>query len=183
VRLGRNALAAALFTAAVAAGSPAAVPAGPAAAGQGGLVSRPAGSVKIAGTVIAYAEAQIGKPYLWGGTGPDAFDCSGLVMMAYRAAGITIARTSQDQWKTEPHIPASQAGPGDLVFFAGGDGTAAAPGHVGLVIGNGRMVEAYATGFPVRIASYGLASSPPGDQDPVGFTDPAAAAGGQGAGR
>jgi len=76
-----------------------------------------------AGKVIAYAQAQLGKPYLWGATGPDAFDCSGLAMMAYRAAGITIPRTSQQQWATEPHIPPGHEKPGDLVFFADSDGT------------------------------------------------------------
>jgi hypothetical protein len=116
-------------------------------------------------TAIAYAEQQIGKPYLWGGTGPGAFDCSGLVMMAYKAAGITIPRTSQAQWAWGPQVPASQAEPGDLVFFAGSDGTPASPGHVGLVIGGGKMIEAYATGFPIRVAEYG-------DRDPVGFTRP-----------
>jgi peptidoglycan DL-endopeptidase CwlO len=116
-------------------------------------------------TAIAYAEEQLGKPYQWGGTGPDAFDCSGLVMMAYRAAGIFIARTSQEQWATEQRVAASQVQPGDLVFFAGADGTPTSPGHVGLVIGNGQMIEAYATGFPIRIASYT-------DRDPVGFTQP-----------
>jgi cell wall-associated NlpC family hydrolase len=55
--------------------------------------------------------------------------------------------------------------PGDLVFFAGADGTSAAPGHVGLVIGKGLMIEAYATGFPLRIAPFG-------DRHPVGFTRP-----------
>ena len=114
---------------------------------------------------IAYAQDQLGKPYQWGGTGPDAFDCSGLVMMAYRAAGIDIERTSEAQWASEPRVPASQVEPGDLVFFAGSDGTVSSPGHVGLVIGNGQMIEAYATGFPIRVASYT-------DRDPVGFTRP-----------
>jgi cell wall-associated NlpC family hydrolase len=116
-------------------------------------------------TAIAFAQAQIGKPYLWGGTGPDAFDCSGLVMMAYRAAGIGIARTSEQQWATLPHVPASQVLPGDLVFFAGADGTPISPGHVGLVIGNGQMIEAYATGFPIRVATYT-------DRNPIGFARP-----------
>ncbi len=121
-------------------------------------------------TAITYAELQLGKPYLWGGTGPDAFDCSGLVMMAYRAAGIDIPRTSQEQWSWGPRVNASQVQPGDLVFFAGSDGTPTSPGHVGLVIGGGLMIEAYATGYPIRIAPYG-------DRDPVGFTQPWAHAG------
>ena len=93
-------------------------------------------------------------------------------MEAYASAGISIPRTSQQQWARGPQV--STPKPGDLVFFAGADGTATAPGHVGLVIGNGEMIEAYASGFPVRVSAYGTASSPPGDQDPVGFTDPAA---------
>ena len=116
-------------------------------------------------TAIAYAEQQLGKPYQWGATGPDAFDCSGLVMMAYRAAGIDIPRTSQQQWAAGPRVSSSDVQPGDLVFFAGADGTPTAPGHVGLVIGKGLMIEAYATGYPIRIAPYG-------DRDPVGFTRP-----------
>jgi cell wall-associated NlpC family hydrolase len=116
-------------------------------------------------TAIAYAEQQLGKPYQWGGTGPDAFDCSGLVMMAYRAAGINIARTSEQQWTTEPHVRPSQVRPGDLVFFAGVDGTPTSPGHVGLVVGNGQMIEAYAAGVPIRVASYI-------NRNPVGFTRP-----------
>ncbi len=118
-----------------------------------------------AAAAIAYAEQQLGKPYQWGGTGPDAFDCSGLVMMAYRAAGIDIPRTSQEQWAWGPRIKPSQVQPGDLVFFVGSDGTVQHPGHVGLVIGGGLMIEAYATGYPIRIAPYG-------DRDPVGFTRP-----------
>jgi len=120
---------------------------------------------------ISFAEQQLGKPYLWGGTGPDAFDCSGLMMMAYRTAGIDIARTSQAQWATEQRVPASQVQPGDLVFFAGADGTVTSPGHVGLVIGNGKMIEAYATGFPIRVSSYASSGA-------IGFTQPWASANG-----
>jgi len=122
-------------------------------------------------TVIAFARQQIGKPYLFGGTGPDSFDCSGLVMMAYRAVGIDLPRTSEDQWLWGPRIPAGHEQPGDLVFFAGSDGTTAAPGHVGLVIGHGMMIEAYATGFPIRVSPYGPRGAP-GDTNPVGFTRP-----------
>jgi len=118
-------------------------------------------------SAIGYAEQQLGKPYQWGATGPDAFDCSGLVMMAYRVAGIDIPRTSEQQWAFGQEVGGSQAQPGDLVFFAGADGTQATPGHVGLVIGKGLMIEAYAAGFPVRIAPYG-------DRNPVGFTRPSA---------
>lgn len=122
-----------------------------------------------ASAAIAYAKRQIGLPYRWGGTGPAAFDCSGLAMMAYRSAGVNIARTSQDQWATERHVPASQVAPGDLVFFAGSDGTMTDPGHVGIVTGGGKMIEAYGTGYPIRVASYDR-------PDLVGFTDPASLA-------
>lgn len=157
-----------------------------------GPASVTAACVQVAGTVIngstavpnqtvaaaiAYAQQQIGKPYLWGGTGPDAFDCSGLVMMAYQTAGVTIPRTSQAQWSWGPQIQPGHEEPGDLVFFAGSDGTTAAPGHVGLVIGGGKMLEAYATGFPIRISSYGTSGSAAGDGKPVGFTRPWAHAG------
>jgi cell wall-associated NlpC family hydrolase len=122
-----------------------------------------------AATAISYARKQLGKPYVWGGpTQPGTgygYDCSGLVMMAWRHAGVHIERRSQDQWATLRHVLASQVEPGDLVFFVGADGTMTDPGHVGLVIGHGQMIEAYATGYAIRVASYhrkGL----------VGFADP-----------
>ncbi len=123
-----------------------------------------------AASAVAYARAQLGKPYAWGGTGPGAFDCSGLIMMAYRAAGITIPRTSQAQWAWGPRVTRPQ--PGDLVFFTGADGTPAAPGHVGLVIGRHTMIEAFAVGYPVRMATFAAPAAAPGDGDPVGFTRP-----------
>ena len=130
---------------------------------QAGLGPLPAGT---AGKVIAYAEAQLGKPYQWGATGPDTYDCSGLTMMAYRAAGITIPRTSQQQWAYGPQIPASQAQPGDLVFFAGADGTMTDPGHVGIVTGHDTMIDAPKTGQVIREESFS------GSTDLVGFTRP-----------
>jgi cell wall-associated NlpC family hydrolase len=146
---------------------------GPAAscAGSGTLDALVTPNAAVA-TAVEFAQEQLGKPYLWGGTGPDAFDCSGLVMMAYRAAGIYIPRTSQQQWQQLPHVPASRVQVGDLVFFAGADGTPKAPGHVGLVIGKDKMIEAYAVGYPVRISTFGTPSSPPGLEKVVGFARP-----------
>ena len=67
---------------------------------------------QLVSEAVNYAEAQIGKPYLWGGTGPDAFDCSGLMLMAYRSAGVDIPRTSQAQFAGLPHVPGRPGGPG-----------------------------------------------------------------------
>jgi cell wall-associated NlpC family hydrolase len=145
--------------------------AGSALCQQAALGPLPAGTT---GKILAYAEAQLGKPYQYGATGPDTYDCSGLAMMAYRAAGITIPRTSQAQWAFGRQIPASQAQPGDLVFFAGSDGTPAAPGHVGIVLDPAAhtMIDAYATGYPVEEDTYGLPASKGGLSPVVGFTRP-----------
>jgi cell wall-associated NlpC family hydrolase len=144
--------------------------------GHGGLASllSSASASAASAQAISYARAQIGCQYVWGGTGPcgAGFDCSGLVMQAYASAGVTIPRTSEDQWADLPHVPAGDQVPGDLVFFAGSDGTTTSPGHVGLVLGPHRMIEAYSTGFPVRISHYGTPDSPAGDQNPVGFAAP-----------
>lgn len=147
--------------------------AGSAVCQQAALGPLPAGT---AGKVLAYAEAQLGKSYQYGATGPDAFDCSGLAMMAYRAAGITIPRTSQAQWAFGRQVPASQVQPGDLVFFAGADGTPAAPGHVGIVLDPARhtMIDAYTTAFPVEEDTYGLPDSKGGLSPAVGFSRPPA---------
>jgi cell wall-associated NlpC family hydrolase len=153
--------------------------AGTAATGTGGQSCMGDGQLasfvapnEIVSEAVNYAEEQLGKPYLWGGTGPDAFDCSGLTLMAYRAAGVDIPRTSQQQWKGLPHVPAAKVVPGDLVFFAGSDGTPKAPGHVGIVIGKNTMIEAYAAGTPVRVSTFGTSQSPPGDGKIVGYAQP-----------
>jgi len=145
-------------------GAPAISAAGSPLCEQAALGPLPPGT---AGKVIGYAEQQLGKPYQWGATGPDAFDCSGLTMMAYRAAGITIPRTSQEQWAFGQQIPASRARPGDLVFFAGADGTMTDPGHVGIVIaGHDMMIDAPQTGQTVTAQSFA------GSTDLIGFTSP-----------
>src|SRR5579859_288353 len=129
-------------------------------------------SSSYAAGAIAYARQQIGKPYLWGGTGPDAFDCSGLTMMAWRSAGISIERTSQEQWASERHVTEPVAG--DLVFFPGSDGTWTSPGHVGIVTDPARheMIDAYAPGVPVGTTGYGPAATLAGLGQVVGFTQP-----------
>ncbi|WP_328601164.1 C40 family peptidase [Actinomadura physcomitrii] len=93
--------------------------------------------------IIAFAMAQRGKPYVFGATGPDAWDCSSLVQAAYAAAGLTIPRTTFAQWPFGVRILNNQAQPGDLVFFNSGPATSTTtPGHVGLVIGHGQMIAA-----------------------------------------
>lgn len=120
-----------------------------------GTAARPPAPVqevpRVVTIAVAYARSQVGQPYLWGGTGDGGFDCSGLVMMAYRTAGVNIPRTSQAQWAALPHIQAGQLQPGDLIFYAGADGTVASPGHVVMFIGDSNVIQAYATGYPVMI--------------------------------
>jgi cell wall-associated NlpC family hydrolase len=102
-----------------------------------------------ASAAIAYAVAQLGKPYGWGGTGPKSFDCSGLVMMAWRHAGVYLPRVAQQQYNATKRIPLSDLLPGDLVFF----GTPSDVYHVGLYVGNGTMIDAPETGLDVSYSS------------------------------
>lgn len=102
--------------------------------------------------VVETAAKYIGTPYLWGGTSPSGFDCSGFTQYVYAKLGIKIPRTSEQQaLMGTPVDGISNAQPGDLVFFAGSDGTAQAPGHVGIYVGNGEMINAPYTGTNVRV--------------------------------
>ena len=116
----------------------------------------PPGTPAAVATAIAFATAQVGKPYIWGGTGPAGYDCSGLVMMAYRAAGIDLPRTTYQQVDAgSPVYSLSQLQPGDLLFTPGSDGTVELPGHVGMFIGSyhgeGLVVQAPQTGEDIKI--------------------------------
>jgi cell wall-associated NlpC family hydrolase len=102
-----------------------------------------------------------------GATGPDSFDCSGLAIMAYRAAGIGIPRTSEEQWAARAVCPAGAGGTGRSCDLRGlGRDRPQEPGHVGIVLGGGLMIDAPYTGADVRVDEIAGA---------VGFTRPAAA--------
>lgn len=94
--------------------------------------------------VVSYALAQLGKPYAWGATGPQSFDCSGLTQAAWAHAGIGISRTTSTQIQDgRPVGSLTAVQPGDLLFIPGSRGTPAKPAHVGLSIGYGLVVDAY----------------------------------------
>lgn len=96
---------------------------------------------------IKTACAQVGDPYVWGATGPNSFDCSGLTQYAYKAAGVPLTHFTGAQWNEGKAIPRSEAQPGDLVFFFSD------LHHVGLYLGNDKMVHAPRAGKPVNVSS------------------------------
>jgi len=112
---------------------------GEAAPGAGGAT---------AAEVISSAREQLGDPYVWGGVGPDGWDCSGLIQWAYRQAGVKIPRTSQEQQKIGKSVATDKVQPGDLLF----NGSPAH--HVVMAIGGGKIIEAPRTGLKVRIRSF-----------------------------
>ncbi|MER7566330.1 NlpC/P60 family protein [Streptomyces sp. NPDC097941] len=97
-----------------------------------------------AAKALAFARAQIGKPYVWGATGPDSYDCSGLTQAAWKAAGVDLPRVTYDQVGAGTTVSLADAQPGDLVFFYGDIS------YVGLYIGNGMMIHAPKPGAYVR---------------------------------
>lgn len=115
----------------------------------------PASATTVETVVITYALAQLGKPYLWGGTGPDAFDCSGLTMMAWAQAGVSLLHYTGDQIREGTSVSSfAGASPGDLVLVPGSDGTLANPGHVGLYLGDGLVESAVDVRYGVIAQSY-----------------------------
>jgi cell wall-associated NlpC family hydrolase len=100
-----------------------------------------------------WALTQLGKPYQWGGAGPDTWDCSGLTMVAWAHAGVQLLHYTGYQWQEGPHVPLNQLQRGDLLFFATNTADPSTIHHVGIYIGNGMMVDAPFTGAFVRIDS------------------------------
>jgi len=117
---------------------------------SGGGGAAPSANVPVNGggaaAAIAYARAQLGKPYCYAGSGPGCFDCSGLTMRAWGAAGVSMPHYSGAQYSMFPHVPLSAMLPGDLVFWGPGGSQ-----HVGLYIGGGQMIAAPHTGDVVKI--------------------------------
>lgn len=112
--------------------------------------------------VVNTAAQYLGVPYVWGGTTPQGFDCSGLMQYAYAQNGISIPRTSQEQFKAGTPIDINQMQPGDLVFFSGSSGSPSAPGHVAMYAGNGNIIEAPQTGDVVKVRPLSEKSAPVG---------------------
>jgi cell wall-associated NlpC family hydrolase len=120
--------------------------------GVGQLLPAPTAA---AGSAIQWALGQQGKPYEWGAATNqvDSFDCSSLMLQAYRSAGITLPRVSRDQFDAGAMLPVEQAQPGDLLFWAYDPSNPATIHHVAMYLGNGKIVEAQQTGVPVHVRS------------------------------
>jgi len=99
---------------------------------------------------MQFALRERGKPYVWGATGPNSYDCSGLMLRAYEAAGVNLPRVSRDQYKAGAMLPVEEAQVGDLLFWAYDPTNPKTIHHVAMYIGNGEMVEAQQTGVPVH---------------------------------
>ena len=107
-------------------------------------------------TAVNQARTYIGTPYESGGTSHSGIDCSGLTMMAWRAAGVYLPHSSSGQYDAVRHVPLSQLQPGDLVFYYSG------PGHVAIYIGNGNVIEALTYGKRAGVYSIDYAGDPVG---------------------
>jgi cell wall-associated NlpC family hydrolase len=117
---------------------------------ESGVLDEISGKASKSGKkAIAYATNQIGKDYEWGAEGPRTFDCSGLTLRAWQAAGEEIPRTSQEQWKQLKHVPIRKMRPGDLIIYKRD------ASHVGMYVGGGEMVHAPRTGRQITVAGAG----------------------------
>lgn len=109
---------------------------------------------QAAGKAISFALGEQGKPYVWGATGPDAYDCSGLMLRAYESAGIILPRVAKDQYHAGALLPVREAQPGDLIFLSTDPADPTAIHHVMMYLGDGKVVEAQQTGVPVHTRKF-----------------------------
>ncbi|MDS1270590.1 NlpC/P60 family protein [Lipingzhangella sp. LS1_29] len=112
----------------------------------GGGSSAPDAASGDVQAVLDFAYDQIGKPYVWGGTGPDGYDCSGLTQAAWAQAGVDLPRVSQDQFHAGTSVSRDEVQPGDLLFFY----DSSAPTHVGIYAGDGKMVHGSNPSKPIE---------------------------------
>jgi len=113
---------------------------------SGGSHPAPPYSPGRGGKIVSFAYAQLGKPYVWAADGPGSYDCSGLVMAAYRSVGVSLPHNAAQQWGRVSHISRSALSPGDLVFYSG-------LGHVAIYVGSGKVIHAPQAGENVSLAS------------------------------
>jgi peptidoglycan DL-endopeptidase CwlO len=111
-------------------------------------------------TAINFAEAQLGEPYVWGAAGPDSWDCSGLTMGAWAAAGVYLPHYSVDQYYDTTPVSYADIRPGDLIFWATDPSNPNTIFHVAMYIGNGQMIQAPHTGENVQIQDVWYWESP-----------------------
>ena len=104
-----------------------------------------------AGVAVRYAYNAIGTPYVWAAEGPNGYDCSGLTLAAWRAAGKSLPHNAAMQWDKVAHIGRGSLQPGDLVFYSG-------LGHVALYVGSGKVIHAPTFGESVKLASVDMMS-------------------------
>lgn len=105
---------------------------------------------EAAARAISFALGEVGKPYVWGATGPGSYDCSGLMLRAYESAGVTLPRTSREQYWAGSQVPVDQAQPGDMLFWAYDTSDPESIHHVAMYLGDGQMVEAANPAVPLR---------------------------------
>ena len=113
--------------------------------GPGGSLPPPTGAA--ASVAVQWAQREVGKPYSYGASGPDSFDCSGLTMYVWGQAGVSLPHSAAGQWDDTIRVPVSDLQPGDLVFYY------SPVDHVGIYVGGGQMIIADHTGTDVRYAS------------------------------